>query len=171
MTKTGTVQSDPYKTITEAVGIADSSTTHSKIYLASGVYSSSSGEDFPLTLDNIDLIGNPDNPSQVEVSGEMTVSNGEVTGIKFYQTLTAVENALLKQNAFSGAPYGVKLSGASTVTDNKFRDNSYAIDASHYNVPIEITDNVFTNNNMAIRGSFGGSKVLIKCNQVDTGSY
>ena len=60
-------QSNPYKTITKAVGIADGSTTHFKIYIASGVYSSSSGEDFPLTLDNIDLLGNPDDPSQVRI--------------------------------------------------------------------------------------------------------
>ena len=160
-------QSDPYKTITKAVGVADSSTNHTKIYLASGIYSSDSGEDLPLTLDNIDLIGNPDDPSQVEVSGKMTVSNGEVTGIQFYQTLTAAENALVRKNRFTGiGGKAVYIEGTCLVQDNVLENNDSGIGGTPTSGSIEIIGNTFKNTAYsAINGHFYVKDLLISSNQ------
>ena len=164
-------QSNPYKTITKAVGIADSSTDHTKIYLASGVYSSSSGEDFPLTLDNIDLIGNPDDLSQVEVSGKITIENGELRGIHFYQTVTANKDSLIQDNSFSGVgTQAIYIDEASIVRDNTFEDNERAIYLSSPSGSVEITGNKITNSTYdAIYGSSGDYKVLINSNSIKPG--
>lgn len=164
-------QNNPYKTITKAVSMADISSTHNNIYLESGVYTSSSGENFPLTLDKIDLIGNPDYPSQVEVSGKITVSNGEVIGIHFYQTLTADEDALIQKNRFTGiGNQAVYIFDTSTIKDNTFENNGTAIRGYVLidNGPVEISNNTFVENNgYAITGEFEVKDVLIDSNQIE----
>mgnify|MGYP000067067124 CR=1 FL=1 len=163
-------QSNPYKTITKAVGVADSSKDHAKIYLASGVYTSDSGEDFPLTLDNMDLIGNPDDPSQVEVSGEITIENGELRGIHFYQTVTASRDSLIQRNSFSGVDgSAIDISEASIVRDNTFDNNHTAIYTRSQSGPVEIVENELINNDKAMRCIFYDHKALINSNEIKGG--
>ncbi|MCF7875967.1 DUF1565 domain-containing protein [Candidatus Bipolaricaulota bacterium] len=91
-------QTNPYKTITKAVEVAKGISTEVNIYIEDGLYNSDLGEDFPLQIENVKMIGNIATPTSVKVVGECRFSSATVKGLGFYRTVDLGNDVIFANN-------------------------------------------------------------------------
>ncbi|MBS3788886.1 DUF1565 domain-containing protein [Candidatus Bipolaricaulota bacterium] len=168
--KTGDgTQDGPYKTITKAVQVANNSMDRKKIHVAKGVYNLNTGEKFPLTVKNVDLVGNPDDLEAVKIATQMTFRNSLIKGLHFYRSVEVQDGTVIQENAFSGIngdAINLRIEGSSKIRGNSFKDNQQAIDGN-VSGSLTITKNTLLNNSRgASIALYKGGEVAIASNQV-----
>jgi PKD repeat protein len=83
-------QGNPYKTITKAVDMADAGGRCLTIHVAAGIYNGSLGENFPLFLSNIVLVGEGLARDDVRIVGSIELtSSATLTHVHIYDRVTA----------------------------------------------------------------------------------
>jgi len=147
--------------------VANASMAQGKVYVSEGVYNQNSGEKYPLTVKNVELIGNPDDLEAVKIATQMTFKNSKVRGLHFYRSVTAKDGTVIQHNAFSGIDgKALNFRGPIHVKDNIFKGTGRSISGDIRGGTLTIANNKFLNNSYAVRTVIQEAKVAIVSNEV-----
>ena len=161
-------EGNPYKTITKALSvIPDDDGLKYTVHLAAGIYNSALGEDFPLLLDGVNLVGEGAAVDDVKIAGEMTMRSCRVAHVALYRLLEMNGEGDLELDTCwvigIDPGNGVIVEPDSpeaevTIVDCRFQDNQWALGLWGEGLKT-VSSSTFINNYAAISAHYGQSVV------------
>jgi len=149
-------QGNLYKTITKAVETADAGGAAAyTIHVAAGIYNTALGEEFPLSLQDISLIGEGGTRNDVKIAGEIHCHDkARMEHVSCYSLIRLSQNAqdvILDDCAISGSgDYGIMVSGlnvTATIRHCLVEDRGHGFWISYDSTSVKIEDCEITTTN------------------------